>query len=404
MIRILIIDDNIDRMQQIVSWINEYEIEFSYDYVITKEDAIKKLSVEQYDLVLVDIVLPNTISKPGISSSAGLEIINEINYSKTLIKPLCTLGITSNEESYEMAKDTFEKNFTPLAVWQEDNTQWKEKFIAKIKYISKLSENYRPININKVDTVILATVDDEFMALDTLPVDWQDFKISNDPLIYSKALITTMNNCEKTILRVKLPEMGMSAASHVTTKLIQLFEPSSLVMIGICGGKKEEVNLGDIIIADKTWDYGSGKIKTDDKGNISFSALPNQINMDAHLKSEIIRNSKIVDKISEKWNCEHNDNKKSEIKTGAITTGSAVVANKEIIEKIITPQYRKFLGIDMETYGVYFACENYGQPLKYVSIKAVSDFADLQKDDSYHEYCSYASAHFAFKLIDSGIL
>ena len=327
-----------------------------------------------------------------------------MNHSRTLIKPLCTLGITSNEESYEVAKETFEKSFIPLVIWQEDNTRWKEKFIAKIKYISRLSENYLPININKVDTVIMATVDDEFMALDTLPIDWQDFKINNDPLIYAKAVIKTANNCERTILKVKLPEMGMSAASHVTTKLIQLFEPDSLVMIGICGGKKDEVNLGDIIVAEKTWDYGSGKIKTDDEGNIHFAALPNKINIDAQLKSEIIRNAKIIDEISEKWNCEHNDNKKSEIKTGVITTGSAVVANKEIIEKIIMPQYRKFLGIDMETYGVYFACKNYGYPLKYVSIKAVSDFADYQKNDSYHEYCSYVSANFAFKLIDLGVL
>lgn len=99
-----------------------------------------------------------------------------------------------------------------------------------------------------------------------------------------------------------------------------------------------------------------------------------------------------------------NDDKCSSIKIGAITTGSAVVANRDVIDAIIEPQYRKVLGIDMETYGVYFACEKSGKNIKFVSMKAVSDLADVEKDDSYHKFCSYVSAKFAFELIELDIL
>ncbi len=400
MIRILFIDDNIERTQEIASWLDEFEIENSCEHAVTKDDALKKLSYNQYDLVIIDIVLPESIRTPGFSQSAGLEIVNEICFNRNIVRPLFLIGVTSNQESYTAVKNEFDNNFISLSIWEMGNNKWKSKLIAKIKYISKLTKEYRPINTNKVDTAIITTVDDEYYALNNLPICWNNIKMSGDPLMYSKGTLTD----GKTVLKVKLPEMGMSAASHVTTKIIELFEPKSIVMTGICGGNKGEVNLGDVVVADRTWDYGSGKIKEGKDGEIVFSALPNQIGIDANLRSDIERNANIICDIYSDWNKQRNDNKSSFVKIGAITTGSAVIANKDIIDAIIEPQYRKVLGIDMETYGVYFACKNSGENIKFVSIKAVSDLADIKKDDSFHEYCAYASAKFAFELIERDIL
>lgn len=400
MIRILFIDDNIERTQEIASWLSEYKIENTCEFAITKDDALRKLSCDQYDLVIVDIVLPESMKTPGVSQSAGLDIVNEICFSRRIIRPLFLIGITSNQESYDTVKNDFDSNFIPLSIWEIGDNNWKLKLIAKIKYLSKLTNEYKPINTNKVNTVIITAVQDEYHALDTLPICWNDIRIPNDPLIYSKGELSS----GKTVLRVKLPEMGMSAASHVTTRIIELFEPESVVMTGICGGNKEEVALGDVIVAERTWDYGSGKIKKGECGEITFSALPNQIGIDTILRSDIERNSNIISNIYTDWNMKNNDNKSSSIKIGAITTGSAVVANRDVIDSVIEPQYRKVLGIDMETYGVYFACEKSGKNIKFVSIKAVSDLADAEKDDSYHDYCSYASAKFAFDLIELDVL
>lgn len=404
MIRILFIDDNIERAQQISSWLEEYNIECESVYSITKDDAIRNLTKTQYDLVLVDIVLPDNMRTTGLSASAGVEIINEIVFSNSIIRPLCLLGITSNKESYDEVKEKFDQNFLSLTIWNKDNEEWKKKFISKVKYISNLSQNYTSINSKKVHGTIITTVDDEYTALERLPVTWTDYTRENDPLIYSRTTYFDKNNTKKDLLRVKLPEMGMSAASHVTTKILSLFEPESVIMVGICGGKKGEVDLGDIIVADKSWDYGSGKVKCDEDDNITFSALPNQINIDTKLRSNIIRNTDNIIDIYTNWNKLYHDNKISTVKIGPIATGSAVISNESFIEKIIEPQYRKLLGIDMETYGVYFACQNSGQDVQFVSIKAVSDLADKDKDDSFHSYGSYASASFAFMLLENDVL
>lgn len=400
MIRILFIDDNIERTQEIVSWLDECQIENISDFAITKDDALRKLNYNQYDLVIIDIVLPESMKIPGFSQSAGLDIVNEICFSRTVIRPLFLIGITSNQESYDLVKDKFDSNFIPLSIWETGDNNWKSKLIAKIKYLSKLTNEYKPININKVDIAIITAVDDEYRALDTLPVCWNETRITNDPLICSKGILDN----GKTIIRVKLPEMGMSAASHITTRIMELFEPTSIVMTGICGGNKDEVALGDVVVAERTWDYGSGKIKKGKDKEIAFSALPNQIIIDAILRSDIERNSNIINNICAEWNAKNEDDKISSIKIGAVTTGSAVVANRDVIDEVIGPQYRKVYGIDMETYGVYFACSKSGKNMKFVSIKAVSDLADTEKDDSYHDYCSYVSAKFAFELIKLDVL
>ena len=48
----------------------------------------------------------------------------------------------------------------------------------------------------------------------------------------------------------------------------------------------------------------------------------------------------------------------------------------------------------MESYGMFYAAYNAIKPLPKIvaSIKSVSDFADIKKNDNYQEYASYTSA------------
>jgi len=56
--------------------------------------------------------------------------------------------------------------------------------------------------------------------------------------------------------------------------------------------------------------------------------------------------------------------------------------------------------VDMETYGFYYACENALLPKpEFFSIKAVSDYADNQKNDNYQAYCAFTSANFLYELM-----
>jgi len=57
----------------------------------------------------------------------------------------------------------------------------------------------------------------------------------------------------------------------------------------------------------------------------------------------------------------------------------------------------------MESYGVALAasmCSTHSHTIIPLIVKGVSDFADSDKSDEWHEYCSYASASFVLMLLE----
>ena len=61
----------------------------------------------------------------------------------------------------------------------------------------------------------------------------------------------------------------------------------------------------------------------------------------------------------------------------------------------IQRNWRKLIGVEMETYGVYRACYESPDPKpRVVSFKAVCDFA-AEKTDSWQPYAAFMAAEFA---------
>lgn len=160
--------------------------------------------------------------------------------------------------------------------------------------------------------------------------------------------------CIWAIVLTLLPEMGMTAASCFTTKLLQLFNPKQVYMIGICGGIKGEVDLTDVIVASASWDYGSGKIKpkTTDTDYYELEPSPNQISISASIGSEIrTYKDEFITEIISEWASLHPDNKITpKVHLSPMPSGAAVICDKEVFSQIIRPQHRKCVGLDMETY------------------------------------------------------
>lgn len=54
----------------------------------------------------------------------------------------------------------------------------------------------------------------------------------------------------------------------------------------------------------------------------------------------------------------------------------------------------------METYAVYYAAQNAINSPKFLSIKAVSDYANKDKNDDYQKYAAFISIQFLLKELD----
>lgn len=400
MVNVIIVDDDNSRIREICAEISLDGV--NIDYATTKNEAMSKMAEMQYDMAIIDIMLPNDAKTVILSKDGGFDLITQIENTRKIKKPLNIIGVTSGDDVYNQYKAVFESKLIPLFLWTTCNVICKEALKNKVAYLIKVN-NQKP-NATKADIAIVTAVEAEYNAAKAMYEGWQTVASLNDSTIYQITTVT-INDLTKTIVLTMLPEMGMTSASCFTTKLLQLFDPKQVYMIGICGGIKGEVNLTDIIVASSSWDYGSGKIKpkTTDTTYYELEPSPNQISINASLGSEIrAYKDGILAEIISEWTLLHPDNKiEPKVHLSPMPSGSAVICDKAVFSELIRPQHRKCVGLDMETYGVYFAATHCSKtPVDFLSIKSVSDFADIEKNDDYHSACCFISSQFLKKFIE----
>ena len=399
MVKILIVDDDNQRTREISAEIFIEGTEISY--ATTKKDAMKMMSVTEYDLLLLDIMLPDDSKTVTLTEDAGVDLLTQIENVKSIKKPRNILGLTSGVEVYNAVKPHFDSKLIPLFSWTSSSEHWKQQIRNKVDYLIKIDRQKK--SVPKADIAIITAVEIEYEAARSLFDGWEPIEIENDPGIYQYTK-ATINGEEIGIVLTMLPEMGMTAASCLTTKIIQSFSPSQVYMIGICGGIKGEVELKDIIVASKSWDYGSGKIKpkNTEKSYYELEPSPNPISLNASMESEIRAfKDDIISEITSEWRTLHPDKPISPVlHLSPMPSGAAVICDKKVFSEIIRPQNRKCVALDMETYGVYFAIKNTSKnQIDFLSVKCVSDFADIEKNDDYHEVCCYISSKFLYKFL-----
>lgn len=153
------------------------------------------------------------------------------------------------------------------------------------------------------------------------------------------------------------------------------------------------VELGDAIVADCSWDYGSGKIELGEGGFV-LSPDPRYISIDPRVRAVFAGvDRELMYKLRTSWNMKGGKriNSDTNVYVGSLPSGAAVIQTEELVSNYIELHNRKMLGLDMETYAVYYAAENAPTRPLFVSIKSVSDYANSKKNDDYQAYASYIS-------------
>ena len=65
--------------------------------------------------------------------------------------------------------------------------------------------------------------------------------------------------------------MGATATAARAAPLVKDLQPSCLAMCGICAGKRGDVALGDVIVADRLYSFDHGKLKAAEDGKATPS-------------------------------------------------------------------------------------------------------------------------------------
>ena len=194
--------------------------------------------------------------------------------------------------------------------------------------------------------------------------------------------------------------MGLTAAAIATTQLIMKFKPRIVVMIGIAAGTRSGgKQFGDILTADPSIDYNSGKV-VDENGIRGFQPDPYPIGLNPRLRSVLARyrgDHSVFGKIRSQWSGPV-PSKVNHLHVGPLGAADQVIDDAtRIIE--IQKNWRKLIGVEMETYGVYRAVHEAPEPKpRVVSFKSVCDFA-AEKTDSWQEYAAFTAATFTYEFL-----
>ena len=219
--------------------------------------------------------------------------------------------------------------------------------------------------------------------------------------VYEETQIHTDDGHELNVVGTVATSMGLTAAAIATTQLILQFRPRLVVMVGIAagtrGGNKE---FGDILVADPSVDYNSGKVVIEG-GIREFLPDPYPIGLNARLRSVIQKyrapNNDLFAELKKQWNG-NSPNQAIRLHLGPLGAADQVIDDETRIEEI-RKNWRKLIGVEMETYGVYRACHEAPAPApRFVSFKSVCDFA-AQKTDSWQAYAAFTSSRFAIEFI-----
>ena len=414
MISILIVEDSqykLDTVKKLLT--DDLMIDESFITIAMNIKVAKRyLSSINYDLLILDLVLPlEHGDSPTPEKGAGF--LRDISSNPNLKPPSHIIGLTEYSEFQSEFDSDFTTNLWHLINYNATQINWQDKLKNLTKYllnirarfIDQTQKNY------KVDIAIVSALNrPEFDKILDLSPNWNKVTFDNDSTIYYQTEFSKNGKSAK-IVAACIDQMGITATANMATKIILKFEPKYIIMSGICAGLKDrDLNFGDILIADQSWDYGSGKMreKSRDKviQDIEFEPDPRPILLSPDIRakmSSFLRRTDILSNIQS--SSRYNKPKfVLQAKMGPIASGSYVIASESILLDIKN-RHRKLLGVEMEAYGLYFSAENtLNQYTKAVMIKSVSDYGDNSKNDDYQDYAAYTSAQFIYYFICEELL
>jgi len=107
----------------------------------------------------------------------------------------------------------------------------------------------------RIDFAVIATLDEEYNAVkEVFQLQEKDLKSEKNFTYYHKKIE------EFGIAFFKLTQRGNMNSASQTTEIINNFNPKYIILVGIAGGVKKNINLGDVAISDNVEYYEYKKV------------------------------------------------------------------------------------------------------------------------------------------------
>lgn len=397
--RVLIVDDDEVKRTDVRSVLDEALgiLPASIHSIDNYIDACEYLEREQVDLLILDLLLPRD---PGAEPELnwGIEIARLLcDANRRLRQPRYVVGLSAFTNTNPDVVAAFQQEGWDLLQYSAASDEWRARLSRIVSHnIAAILASEAEEACYQTDlAVITALTHCEHEALLALPLSLEKTLVRGDEDVYYTGTYTSGADSRK-LITASAVQMGMPASTALAMKVMCRFKPRFVAMCGIAAGVKG--NFGDILIADQTYDYGSGKSIAGVFGT-QFEPAPDPIPIDPFLGrrlAEFRTNQSMLNEIREGWR----DRVSTPLQAhfGPLASGAAVLQNRWQINAIKRGQ-RKLIGIEMEAYGLFMAARlaPFPKPKVFVA-KSICDFGDRRKSDDFQSYAAYTSAQFVYRF------
>jgi nucleoside phosphorylase len=407
-ISILLVEDDAHKRQRVVDVLLRVPGITLHDVGVCQDliSARDRLATTRYDLLILDLRIPNRLGDDP-DDSGGSAFVKEITLSRTLIKPFHVIGLTAFAEVFDKSDPVFVEELWRIIRYDPGTVDWERQLISKVEYLVASKQEFANAELSShlVDIAIITALrEPELEAVLDLSAGWVEARHANDSTIYHVGAFERDGKRLK-VVAAAAHQMGMPAAAVLTMKVIGRFRPRYLMMVGIAAGIRGAVKIGDVLIADQCWDYGSGKRRVVD-GKPVLLPDPKSIPLALDIKERfqhIQAEGQVAFAVESRWRGKRPDDSRLRIVIGPLASGASVVQDETAVEEIKVHS-RKLSAIDMEAYGLMYAAENATKPRpSAVVLKGICDFADERKVDDWQKLAAFASANVAYEYCLSEI-
>jgi nucleoside phosphorylase len=186
---------------------------------------------------------------------------------------------------------------------------------------------------------------------------WKDVGTAKFSHVFRTTELVTESGKRLRVVGTACTSMGLTAAAIATTHLVLQYRPRIVVMVGIAAGTRSgDKQFGDVLVADPSVDYNSGKIVVEN-GVRGFQPDPYPIGLNPRLRTVLNRyrsNTEMFAAIRAGWTGKV-PTAANRLHVGPVGAADQVIDDASRVVEI-QQHWRKLIGVEMETYGVYRAC------------------------------------------------
>jgi len=399
---ILIIEDDATKLESIsTALIGQSDI--SRDDIVSTgciKGARHHLKESSFDLLILDLNVPLDANGTPVQS-AGHSLLVQVYQSARYNRPRHVIFVSRYvEQIRKLQLDAIGRSWHSIQ-YRSDSDAWRNELLEKVEYIAS-SEQQRKTSEFGADCAFITALDKPELEAFEQMGKWRDVSSTHSRVLETH--IPAAQGKDLHFVATAAPQMGCTASAISTSQIIAQFRPRLVIMSGIAAGFKSEVSIGDILAAEASWEWQSGKFLQSGK-RAKFLHAPSPIRASPELITKVRNRNlvrRLVSSLMDGWSGAPRAD--PQLRIGPVVSGCSVVASTSVTRQIKS-QHRKVLGLEMETYGVYYACSAAlrSKP-HFISLKAVCDYADSKKNDNAQRFAAFVSARFCFSFAHEHLL